>query len=312
MKKQLLTSLLFTFVLSQCLAQTTVFINPVQDNSIYSGFTANSNGIGPSLFSATPGSGNPNRALLQFDIAGNVPATATITNAVLTLNCEARGGASAGENHSIHVVITPWGEGPSLGGGAGGGGGVPAIPPDATWLFGILGGVPWITPGGDFIPVPSATTLVGPPGPYIWTGANMVADVQTWLVSPAINYGWLLKIDIEGIPGTSSRWTSREGTPALIPALAVTYTDTLNIEDDVLNAIRVYPNPTRGHVNIALNEEFKLENLRILNLLGQVLLEMPGEQSDFMTLDLSSLQSGIYLLEINSGRGSMRKRIVRK
>ena len=300
------------FVMVLVTAQTTVNLPPVQDNSIYSGFTSNSNGIGPSLFSGTPGSGNPNRALLQFDIAANVPATATITNVVLTLNCEARGGASTAENHSIHVVTTPWGEGPSLGGGAGGGSGVPAISPDATWLFAVFGVTPWATAGGDFNPVPSSTSLIGAPGAYFWTAGSLTADVQSWLNNPASNAGWLLKIDVEGVSGTSSRWTSREGSSTLIPNLAVTYTDTLSNLDDELGTVKIFPNPTNGFINVYGGLNTMLEKIKVLNLLGQVLIEQPVEQVNLMTIDLSALKAGTYLLEINSDSGSRIKRIVKK
>lgn len=311
MKSILPLIILSILIVPYSFCQTTVNLPPVQDNSIYSGFTSNSNGIGPSIFSGTPGSGNPNRALMQFDIAGNIPATATITNVVLTLNCEARGGGSSAENHSVHYVFSPWGEGPSLGGGPGGGGGVPAIAPDATWLFGILGSAPWLNPGGDFAPVPSATTSVGPTGVYTWSGGQTTNDVQLWLNNPTMNNGWLLKIDVEGVAGTSSRWTSREGPPALVPNLAVTYTDPLGIDDEVLKSFRIYPNPTKGLINISVNPEIELERVRILNLLGQVLVELDGDAKDLRTIDFSHLQSGAYLLEIDSERGKNIRRVVK-
>lgn len=311
MKKLLLICLIFSISTHLSKAQTTINLTPIQDNSIYSGFTSNSNGIGPSIFSGTPGSGNPNRALLLFDIAGNIPSTATITDVVLTLNCEARGGSSIGEDHTIHYVTTEWGEGPSLGGGSGGGGGVPAIAPDATWLFGILGSTPWLNAGGDFISVPSATTNVGTPGTYTWTGGQLHNDVQLWLDNPAMNFGWLLKISTEGISGTSSRWTSREGNPSNVPVLAVTYTDLLSISEENINSLRVYPNPTKGIIRIDMNPDIQVTQIKIFNLLGQEIFDMNDVPSDFNALDFSTFNSGIYILEISSSEGSIIKRIIK-
>ena len=56
--------------------QVTVTANPEKDNSIYSE-SENSNGLGK-LYSATTCDGNFRRALLEFDIAGSIPAGATI------------------------------------------------------------------------------------------------------------------------------------------------------------------------------------------------------------------------------------------
>ena len=311
MKKLLLFSFFCLIVNYSAEAQTTINLSPIQDNSIYSGFTANSNGIGPSLFSGTPGSGNPNRALLLFDIAGNIPSTATITDAVLTLNCEARGGASMGENHSLHYVTTAWGEGPSLAGGSGGGGGVPGIAPDATWLFGILGSTPWLNPGGDFIGVPTTTTTVGAPGIYTWTGAQTHNDVQLWLDNPAFNFGWVLKSDAENISGTSSRWTSREGSAALVPNLEITYTDALSISEEDLDSFKIFPNPTAGLIRIAMNPNLEVNNMSIFNVLGQEVMELHSLQSDIMSVDLATLNSGIYMLKIATNNGSVVKRIIK-
>ena len=313
MKKQLLLCILLVLFINFSIAQTTVNLNPIQDNSIYSGFVGNSNGMG-SLFAGTPGPGNPlaNRALLQFDIANNVPPTATINNAVLTLDLEARGPASALETHSIHVVLTPWGEGPSFAGGMGGGIGAAAVPPDATWLFGMIGGIPWVAAGGDFVPGPSATIPVpaGPLGPYIWNTAQMAADVQGWLNTPATNFGWLLKIDIEGIVATASRWGSKDiGVP---PNLAVTYTDTLGLEDDELSSLSVYPNPTEGILNISVNGDNNFTKVAVFNLLGQRVYHATFDHGNNESIDISDLNSGVYLMEITTDKGSTIRRIIKE
>ena len=69
-----------------------------------------------------------------------------------------------------------------------------------------------------------ASTSVGDIGDYTWgSTSQMVADVQTWLDSPATNFGWLLRAN-ETRNKTSERFDSKEnGTVANRPVLTVTF-----------------------------------------------------------------------------------------
>ncbi|MDH5277387.1 MAG: DNRLRE domain-containing protein, partial [Gammaproteobacteria bacterium] len=68
-----------------------VSLNPVADNTIFQGsgggdnFEDNSCGAGTSVYSGRTDNAFFRRALLKFDIAGNIPAGATITSATLTM-----------------------------------------------------------------------------------------------------------------------------------------------------------------------------------------------------------------------------------
>ena len=49
------------------------------------------------------------------------------------------------------------------------------------------------TKAGDFSGTVSADQSVGAIGQYVWSSAQMVADVQSWLDNPSTNFGWLVK-----------------------------------------------------------------------------------------------------------------------
>ena len=69
----------------------TVVLTPSRDNTLYESPTGElSNGAGEYLFAGSTLNGNRRRALLAFDVAGQLPAEATIESATLTL----AGGAS--------------------------------------------------------------------------------------------------------------------------------------------------------------------------------------------------------------------------
>ncbi|MBK9590235.1 MAG: DNRLRE domain-containing protein [Crocinitomicaceae bacterium] len=212
MKKVVLALCAFSLVLN-LRAQVTINITPDRDNSIYSE-SNNSGGDGP-LFSGETCSGNSRRALIHFDVAGNLPAGATITAVTLTLEVEQVGGSPSTNNYSISPLTANWGEGTSAADGTGS----PAVAPDATWNDGILG-TPWTSAGGDFS-ASVATTSLGPvTGSFNWSSAGMLTNVQNWYTTPATNFGWIL-IGDESTTCSARIFGSKESGTA--PVLSVTY-----------------------------------------------------------------------------------------
>lgn len=212
MKKLLFTGFA-CFTALAAMAQVTVNINPDRDNSIYSEST-NSNGLGM-LFSGQTCAAENRRALIHFDIAGNIPAGATVTAVTLTLNVDQAGGSASSEVYTLHPLTSNWGEGTSIGTGTGG---APVFP-DATWADGTLG-TPWTSAGGDYSASVANTTLTAALGNYSWSSAAMVTNVQNWLNTPATNFGWILLGD-ESATCTARRFGSAE--VGVSPVLSVTY-----------------------------------------------------------------------------------------
>ena len=68
----------------------------------------------------------------------------------------------------------------------------------------------------------SATTAVIDVGTtYTWSSPGLIADVQSWVASPAANFGWVIRAD-EVTQGTAVRFGSRENT-MIPPVLTITY-----------------------------------------------------------------------------------------
>jgi spore coat protein A len=209
-------------------AAAQVTIDPIRDNTIADGvdpgsgedFKDNSSGACEYLFSGTTNDTFARRTLLQFDIAGNVPAGSSINSVTLTLTVN-RSGDNQDATMTVHPVSLSWGEGTATCGPRGGGQGDPAGPGDATWLDAEFGSVTWTNPGGDFGGA-SATALVGSGNGVqgVWSSAAMASEVQSWLDSPATNFGWIVVGD-EGRSPTSRRFSSREG--AVPPTLLIDF-----------------------------------------------------------------------------------------
>lgn len=211
----LLISALFCAVFS--FSQVTVNIIPDKDNSIFSESGLESAALNH-LYVGQTCQANNRRALIHFDVAGNVPAGVTITNVTLDMNNDKKGSGTTTETIFLHPLLADFGEGTSFSAGPGGQGAT-AVAPDATWTDSQLG-TPWTTPGGDFGPAVAQTDVTAL-GTYSWSSAGMIANVQTWLDTPSSNYGWMI-IGDESTTCQARRFGSKD--QGVAPVLNITYT----------------------------------------------------------------------------------------
>lgn len=226
----------------------TVQLHPTKDNSIFSEQTGNSAGAAYTIYTGRSGGTNgTRRALIQFDIAGNVPSGATIISAQLDMFVEetATQDTSPTRSTSLYLLTADWGEGTSFSGGnhgigTGTGMGAAATTGDATWLRRFFNTTSWITNGGDFVGTASATHAVGQASistPETWLSAGMASDVQLWLDTPAQNFGWIIRGD-EATTFTTRRFFSRDWQDAtnfpglyLGPVLTVEFEETSTVPE---------------------------------------------------------------------------------
>lgn len=204
-----------------------VTIPASKDNTLYEDAAGSlSNGAGKDFFVGRTSTftNTVRRAVIAFDVAGNVPAGATINSVRLTLHLS-RAPFLAGDTPiELRRLLADWGEGTSDPIGQEGGGTTATIG-DATWLHRFFNTVFWTNRGGDFSPTASASRIVRDVGFYTWGPTEpMRADVQDWLDAPATNFGWLLlgnEIPLE----TARAFDSRQGiTAANRPALTIDFT----------------------------------------------------------------------------------------
>jgi len=200
-----------------------VALTATLDNTLYEDGTGGiSNGAGAFMFAGK--AAGLRRALMAFDVAGNIPANSTITSATLTLYCSRTNPANPTVLLDLHRVLASWGEGTSDAGDPGGAG-VAAEAGDATWIHTFHNTSFWTNAGGDFDATSSGGQAVTGTGTHVWgSTAGMVADVQAWLDTPASNAGWIL------IGGEASQLvnakrfnTSEHPEASQRPVLRITY-----------------------------------------------------------------------------------------
>ena len=128
----------------------------------------------------------------------------------------------------LYRISSDWGEGTAgntVTGASGTGQGFAAGTGDATWNarhFSATTPTLWSTAGGDFAAIDGAASIIVGTTlnvPYTWgSTSGMVSDVQSWLNSPATNFGWMLKNDDEsGSQTVRGFWTREASDPTRNP-----------------------------------------------------------------------------------------------
>ena len=211
-----------------------VQLAPVKDNTLYQDAADAgliSNAKGQFMFAGKLGTmavgmeGFLRRAVMEFNVAGNVPAGSTINSVTLTFTVTMSPDA-INRTNTLHKLTSDWGEGTSAGAGNESAGD-PATAGDATWRHTFFPNQTWGTLGGDFVALESASEDIAGAGPYLFgTTAGMVADVQAWLDDDSTNFGWILRGDEVNFP-TARQFACRENlTVPIRPFLTIEFTTT--------------------------------------------------------------------------------------
>lgn len=82
----------------------------------------------------------------------------------------------------------------------------------------------------------------------------------------------------------------------------------LSVEENEINSLTVYPNPTKGLIYI--NPKTKtIISIGVFDLLGKKVLQLEG---NIHRIDISTLQSGMYFLRIATDAGSFVQKIIKE
>lgn len=121
-----------------------------------------------------------------------------------------------------------------------------------------------------------------PPYTYLWSTGSINQDIT---VSNAGTYT-LTVTDINGCTKTHTE--------------VITGASEINI-----NAINIYPNPTKGVINVTNAER---ANIYVYNIIGDVVSSVE-DASNLVSIDISNLAEGSYIVKIVSNKRTITKRI---
>jgi hypothetical protein len=80
-----------------------------------------------------------------------------------------------------------------------------------------------------------------------------------------------------------------------------TITQILNAVSFFETKVRFYPNPTSSQINLTFENKLENASIKIISILGQTVLEKQNLSGNNLSLDVSTLSKGIYILELNDG-----------
>ncbi|MFK7922644.1 MAG: lamin tail domain-containing protein [Bacteroidia bacterium] len=117
--------------------------------------------------------------------------------------------------------------------------------------------------------------------------------------------------DVEGDEFVSLVITSVTNSGSVsIDTLTVTITETDRIEDLLpKNAIQLFPNP--ASTQLSLRSDYRLETVRITNLMGQELMRQDLNQPQ-ADLNIAHLPTGVYLIRVQTNEGSWTSRWIKQ
>ena len=88
---------------------------------------------------------------------------------------------------------------------------------------------------------------------------------------------------------------------------------TLSVEDFQENSIEVYPNPVANELNIRLDASMQASELAIYNVVGKQVMNVSLDASlGNHQVNTAQLSSGVYLVKVQTARGSFTSKLIKK
>ena len=96
-----------------------------------------------------------------------------------------------------------------------------------------------------------------------------------------------------------------------IDVLQDLYDDFLSVRDQELrSAISLYPNPVNDRLNLSTNNGIQIKGVAIYDVSGKLIQSSQPSATD-LSLDVSGLNSGLYLLQIQTSKGRLTQQFVK-
>lgn len=118
------------------------------------------------------------------------------------------------------------------------------------------------------------------------------------------NLNYKINIELKQDPDT---WLTGQypGTQINLTASTASVNDVNNS----LNAISIFPNPAKNSIQLKNNNDLEISSIKITNVLGKVVLRSKLNDSK---IDISNLNSGIYILTIQSENNSKNIKFIKE
>ncbi len=130
------------------------------------------------------------------------------------------------------------------------------------------------------------------------------------VTATALNAGAQVDIsETDTLPGMITITVTAQDTITIKTYLVSFTVGTINVQTNSLVELKVSPNPAENYLDITSNEV--ISSVYIINLAGQELIHSRADVSN-LRLNISSLKSGVYIVRIQTDKGTSVKKLVKQ
>jgi hypothetical protein len=86
---------------------------------------------------------------------------------------------------------------------------------------------------------------------------------------------------------------------------------TNNVEINGINELDIYPNPSKGLLNVKSDESLNNKSIEILNINGQIMFKNTIDKP-ISQINISDFGQGVYFIKIISEKGIIVKKIIKE
>ena len=83
-------------------------------------------------------------------------------------------------------------------------------------------------------------------------------------------------------------------------------------EQELNDLITLYPNPASDIVILNVSSDISIEKIRVLNLAGQEVYVLKNTVSPTLSIDINSIKSGVYIIELQTDKGIVQKQLIKQ
>jgi len=116
-------------------------------------------------------------------------------------------------------------------------------------------------------------------------------------------------VEVDDVAWSNANWSNIDDPTAFSDDCYTTFLSVGDVVMDPMN-VRMYPNPFIDVVTITSDQNL-IESVRVYDLKGMLLYETKGNTTE-VSLNLSNLSSGIYLVKTSSENGEATHKIVKR
>ena len=99
--------------------------------------------------------------------------------------------------------------------------------------------------------------------------------------------------------------------PIVTNTVSTTVTSLGLLESNFDHSITIYPNPANNYLSIGADENTSIDSISIYNLLGQMVKSQHINENNNITIDVSNLRSGSYIVEVKTKKGIVRNKLIK-